>query len=419
MDSLKQIKQDFPFFKANPHLHYLDSTATSLKPQSVISAVTKYYGEYSVNIHRGVYDLSEKATQEFEAARFSVARFINASFAEEIIFTKNATEGLNLLAQTLSVHLGEGDHIITSLLEHHSNFIPWQQVAKKTGAIFTVLGVTEDGEINFALHDQEGGFGVDNLEKIITSDTKIIALSHVSNVLGTINPIKEIAQKAKQINPEVLVVVDACQSVPHIPVDVQKLGCDFLVFSGHKMLGPTGVGVVWGKKELLEKLSPFLFGGEMIQEVSVESIMPKPVPHVFEAGTPHIAGVIGLKAAIEYLENIGMESVRAHEKELIKYALEQLDTAFGNDINVYGTKDISRRSGSVTFSYKEFHPHDVASLLNHKNIAVRAGQHCAMPLHTHLGVSASTRASFYVYSDKSDVDALVEGLVFVDKTLSR
>jgi cysteine desulfurase/selenocysteine lyase len=418
MSDLAYIKKDFPFFAHNPDVHYLDSTATSLKPQPVIDVLSEYYETYSVNIHRGIYQLSEKATESFEQARKDIAAFIGGK-SSEVVFTKNASESLNLLAYSLENYISESDEIITTAMEHHSNFVPWQQLALQKKAQFTVLGVTDDGEINFESARSDKKAGIENLENLISEKTKIVTLVDASNVLGTINPIKEIVTKIKALNPQTIVVVDACQSVPHMKVDVGDFGADFIAFSGHKMLGPTGVGVLWGKTEMLEKLPPFLFGGEMIQEVHLDRFVPREIPHAFEAGTPHIAGVIGLGAAVRYLENVGMDVVRQHEKELLDYAFERIAATFGDSIRIFGPHDSEKRSGSITFAFKKYHPHDIASLLDHKNIAVRAGQHCTMPLHTALGVGATTRASFYLYSTKEDVDALIGGLSYVDETLGR
>lgn len=387
-----RIKQDFPIFarKINGRpIVYLDSTATSLKPQAVIDKENEYYTQYTANIFRGIYTLSEEATAEYEAVRVKVAKFIGATKADEIIFTRNTTESINLVAAGIGKTLQIGDEVVTSVMEHHSNFVPWQQRAMRKGVSFRVWN------------------GEDSLETIITRRTKVFAITAVSNVLGTINPIKEIVQKVKSINPQCLVVVDAAQAVPHMKVDVLDWGADFAAFSSHKMLGPTGVGVLWGKKEELEKLSPYQYGGEMITEVYVEKTLFKPPPYKFEAGTPNIAGVIGLGAAIDYLENLGMDAVRQHEKEITSYALASLKY-----LTIYGPEE---RCGVIAFTMKGVHAHDIAQVLDEDNICIRSGNHCAMPLHTHLGIPATARISFYIYTTKEDIDSLVEGLEKVKK----
>jgi len=392
MLDVEKIKKDFPIFKKHPNLTYLDSSATSLKPQSVINKLNEYYGEYSANIFRGVYDMSEKATTEYEETRGVVKNFIHAPHEEEIIFTRNTTESINLFVDGVKDAFHSGDEIITTIAEHHSNFVPWQQLAKRKSLQFTVI--SDKDVTRCALH--------------VSQKTKILAITYVSNVLGTITPIKNIIKEAKKLNPHIIVLVDGAQAVPHLKVDVQELGCDAFVFSSHKMLGPTGVGVLWVKKELLETFAPYQYGGDMIRSVSIEKTEFADLPHRFEAGTPHIAGVIALKESIRYLQIVGLDAIHVHEVELAHYCYDTLNTVFGNKIQLIGPK--KREVGLVAFVLKGIHAHDVASLLNENNIAVRAGHHCAMPLHTHLGIEASVRASFYLYNSKEDVDRIVNSL---------
>lgn len=417
-----KIKADFPIFRFHPDLTYLDSAAMSLKPQPVIEAVDRYYHQYSANVFRGIYQLAENATEEYERVREKVAQFINAPKAEEIIFVRNTTEAINLVAYAWGrVNIEKGDEVVTTVMEHHSNFVPWQVLASETGGIFKVIDINERGYLDlnldkFKMQNSNLKMTTQNskfLEKIITKKTKILALTYVSNVLGTINPVKEIISAAKKINPKIITVVDAAQAVPHLKVDVKDLGCDFFAFSGQKMLGPTGVGVLWGKRELLESMPPFLFGGEMIKEVYLEKTIFADIPHKFEAGTPHIAGVFGLGAAVDYLNKIGMDKIRQHEKDLTQYALSKLDKL--KDITIYGPKDINNRGGVISFNIKGVHPHDAAAVLDEENICVRSGHHCAMPLHTRLRINASVRASFYLYNSKEDVDKLINGLLKVKK----
>lgn len=403
------IKKDFPFFKRRINgkpIVYLDSTATSLKPQTVIDAVNTYYTKCTANVFRGIYTISEEATAYYEKGRAVIAEFINSSSVEEIIFTRNATESLNLIAYSfLPYNIRKGDHIATTVMEHHSNFVPWQQYAAVSGASFDVMKITNDGLLNFV-----------DLPKLITKKTKVFAFTAVSNVLGTINPVKEITHIVKKINPECLVVVDAAQAVPHMSVDVQDWGADAIAFSGHKMLGPSGIGVLWMKKQYLETMKPFLYGGDMIREVHEKTTLFNDVPHKFEAGTPYIEGVMGLGAAARYLKKLGMSRVRDHEKEITGYALDTLSQM--PDIFIYGPKNSEQRGGVIAFRMNNIHPHDVAQVLDKDNVCVRVGYHCAMPLHEHLGVGATIRASFYVYSTKQDVDMLILGLKKVRKMFS-
>ncbi|MCL4364498.1 SufS family cysteine desulfurase [Patescibacteria group bacterium] len=402
------IKQDFPIFKNNPGLVYLDSTATSLKPRSVIDKAVEYYSQYSANIFRGVYKISEKATQEYEDTRRVVSEFIKAKSENEVVFTRNTTESINLIAYGLGRKIVDGnDEIVTSIMEHHSNFVPWQQLAFENGAALKVIDIDEDGYL------------LKNINRVVTKRSKILALTYASNVLGTINPIKNIVREAKKINPEIIVVVDAAQAVPHLKVDVQDLGCDFLAFSSHKMLGPTGVGVVWGKEKTLKDMFPFMYGGEMIDEVYVDRTVFKEPPHKFEAGTPSIGEVIAFKEAVSYLNSLGMDKVREHERRLVQFCLQELSNQFGDRIKIFGPTNSEDRGGVVAFEFGRFHPHDVASILDEEGIAVRAGHHCAMPLHTRLGASASVRASFYIYNDESDVEKFIKGLKKVENVLGK
>ena len=384
MFDAKLIQQDFPQLQRKINgkpIVYLDSTATSLKPQSVIDKINEYYTKYCANIFRGIYVISEEATKEYEDVRVKVAKFIGAR-PEEIIFTRNTTESINLLAYNFMP--GE---VVVSIMEHHSNFVPWQQLG------------------SLKVWDYKA-----NLDTIVTRKTKVFAITAVSNVLGTIVLIKEIVAKVKALNPHCLVVVDSAQAVPHMKIDVMDWGADFVAFSSHKMLGPTGIGVLWGKYELLNKMKPFLYGGEMIQEVRVEKTIFKDSPHKFEAGTPHIAGVIGLGAAVDYLNTLGMDNVRKHEEEIVKYAMGELVKIKG--MTIYGPK---QRAGVIAFTMKAAHAHDIAQVLDEDNICIRAGNHCAMPLHLSMNLTATARASFYVYTTKDDIDALMMGIEKVKK----
>ena len=412
MINLKDIKNQFPIFKHQPGLVYLDSTATSLKPKIVIDKINEYYSEYSANVFRGIYPMSEKATAEFEETRGVVSKFINANNSQEIIFTRNVTESLNLLAYSLGRKIiNPGDEIVTTIMEHHSNFVPWQVLAEEVGATFKIIDIDEDGNLEFKIQNSE------LLKQIITKKTKILTLTYVSNVLGTINPIKEIISTAKSINPNIIAIIDAAQAVPHLKIDVQDLGADFIVFSSHKMLGPTGVGVLWGKEKILKDMYPFMYGGDMIDEVYVDRTTFKDVPHKFEAGTPAIGEVIAFKESIKFLEKIGMNNILEHEKKLTDFAINRLIDTFGQSIKIYGPKKIEDRGGIISFSFDKFHPHDIAQILADQGICVRAGHHCAMPLHTRLKVQATVRASFYIYNDEKDVEKLVEGLKKVKNIL--
>lgn len=412
MINVQKIKKDFLIFEKQKDLVYLDSTATSLKPKLVIDKLTEYYRDYSANIHRGIYPISEKATEEYEKTRKVVADFINAFSEAEVIFTKNTTESLNLLAYSLGRQIiGKGDEIVTTIMEHHSNFIPWQILVEETRAVLKIIDIDENGFLDL-------GVNLNYLNSIISKKTKILTITAVSNVLGTINPIKEITQLAKKINPRLIVIVDAAQAVPHQKIDVQDWDIDFLAFSGHKMLGPTGVGVLWGKKDHLEKMYPFLFGGGMIEKVELKKTTFAQLPAKFEAGTPPIAEVIGLAEAIRYLEKVGLEKIRDHEKELTNFCLKSLKANFGSKIKLFGPQDENYQGGIIAFNFFDFHPHDVAQVLAQDNVCLRAGHHCAMPLHQRLGCLATNRVSFYIYNDKKDIDQLILSLKKVIKILS-
>lgn len=399
------VRNDFPILQKpidGKPLIYLDSAATSLKPKSVIDAINGYYTRYTANINRGIYKISEEATGAYEQAREKVADFIHAKDAREIVFTRNTTESINLLAAGFGKSFEKGDEIVTTVIEHHSNFVSWQQRAIKKGIVFNILTIGKDYQ-----------FKTDDLEKLITRRTKLLAITAASNVLGIITPVKEIVQTVKRINPECAVIVDAAQAVPHFPVDVQDWGADGIAFSSHKMLGPTGVGVLWAKLELLEKLPPYQYGGDMIKEVHMHETIFNDVPHKFEAGTPHIAGVIGLGAAVDYLSHIGMGAIRKHEIEITSYALQSLGSIKG--LSIVGPTDAHQRGGVIAFTMQKIHPHDIAQVLDEDNICIRVGFHCAQPLHEFLGIGPTARASFYMYTTKEEVDALVTGLVKVKK----
>ncbi|MDQ0225485.1 cysteine desulfurase [Metabacillus niabensis] len=394
---IRDIRSHFPILDQQVNgkdLVYLDSAATSQKPQAVIEAVSTYYREYNSNVHRGVHTLGTRATDGYEGAREKVRKFIGAKSTQEIIFTRGATTGLNIVAQSYGLtNVKAGDEIVITYMEHHANVIPWQQVAKVTGATLKYIPLQEDGTIELS-----------DVEATVTANTKIVSVMHVSNVLGTINPVKEIAKIAHKHGA--IMVVDGAQSTPHMKIDVQDLDCDFFAFSGHKMCAPTGIGVLYGKKELLEKMEPIEFGGEMIDFVGLQESSWKELPWKFEAGTPIIAGAIGLAAAIDFLEQIGLENIEAHEHKIAQYALEQLSKIDG--LTIYGPK---HRAGLVTFNIEDVHPHDVATVLDAEGIAVRAGHHCAQPLMKWLKVSATARASFYLYNTEDEVDKLVAGII--------
>lgn len=397
------IKNDFPILsrKINgKQLVYLDNSATSQKPKQVIKAVTDYYYNYNSNIHRAIHTIGEEATREYEKTRGNIAGFINAKTGSEIVFVRNATEAINLVMYSYARNnLKKGDEIIATVMEHHSNIVPWQQLRKQ--------GV----KLNFVDINDEGELDIKQMEKLVSNKTKLIAVTHVSNVLGTINDIKKIAKIAHEHNA--LLLVDAAQSAPHIKIDVQDMDADFLAISGHKMMAPMGIGVLYVKQGILDKMEPFLFGGDMIKEVSLEEASWNELPWRFEAGTPNVAGVIGLNAAVDYLKKIGMDNVRKHELELTKYALNEMSKI--KNVKVYGGKDASKRAGVISFNVNNVHSHDVATILDSFGIAIRSGHNCAQPLMKRLNVSSVARASFYVYNTKDDVDKLVAGLKEVER----
>lgn len=398
--NIQEIRSQFPILDQDVNgkpLVYLDSSATSQKPLKVIETIEKYYKEINSNVHRGVHTLGTRATDAYEGAREKVRKFINAKSTQEVIFTRGTTTSLNTIASSYAAaNLKAGDEIVITYMEHHSNIIPWQQVAKRTGAQLKYIPLQEDGTIS-----------LEDVRSTVTGNTKIVSVMQVSNVLGTINPVKEIAKIAHE-NGAVM-VVDGAQSAPHMKIDVQDLDCDFLAFSGHKMCGPTGIGVLYGKKHLLENMEPVEFGGEMIDFVQLHESTWKELPWKFEGGTPIIAGAIGLGAAIDFLNEIGLDKIAEHEHQLAAYALDKLSAVEG--ITIYGPHDASKRGGLVTFNIDDVHPHDVATVLDAEGIAVRAGHHCAQPLMRWLKASATARASFYLYNTEEDIDKLVEGLV--------
>lgn len=394
---VKSIREQFPILdqEVNGHpLVYLDSTATSQTPLKVIEAVDAYYRHDNSNVHRGVHTLGSRATDLYEGAREKVRAFLNAKSTKEIIFNRGTTAGLNIVAQSYArANLTTGDEIVITPMEHHSNIIPWQQAAKATGATLKYMPLQDDGTIL-----------LDDVRKTVTTNTKIVAITHVSNVLGTINPIKEITEIAHENGA--IIVVDGAQGAPHMKVDMQDYNCDFYAFSGHKMCGPTGIGVLYGKQELLEAMEPIEFGGEMIDFVNLYDSTWKELPWKFEGGTPIIAGAIGLGAAIDFLHEVGIELITQYEDQLIHYAVEKLAEIDG--LKIYGPE---KRAGLITFNLGEIHPHDVSTVLDSEGIAVRAGHHCAQPLMKWLNVSATARASFYLYNTKEEVDSLVDGLL--------
>jgi cysteine desulfurase/selenocysteine lyase len=394
------VRADFPILGTTVHglpVIYLDSAATSQKPLAVIEAMNDFYRSCNANVHRGIYEFSERSTDAYEAARAKVARFINAPEAREVIHTRNATEAINLVAYSWGrQNVKAGDLIVTTELEHHANLVPWQRLAQDTGARLEFVPITDEGLLRLEV-----------FEELLRQGPKLVAFTHVSNTLGTINPVAEMTALAHAAGAVVL--VDGAQAVPHLPVDVQALDVDFYVFSGHKMLGPTGSGALWGRRSLLEAMPPFLFGGDMIREVTLRKATFNELPWKFEAGTPDIAAAIGLGAAVDYLTGLGMDRVRAHERDLVAYALETIDEKVPG-ITLYGPMDPDRRGGVVPFNLPDIHPHDVAQLLDRAAICVRAGHHCTMPLHERLNLAATARASFSVYSTRSDIDALVTGL---------
>lgn len=400
MISAEKIRQDFPilFQEVNDEpLVYLDNAATTQKPKAVLDALTDYYEHENANVHRGVHTLAERATHSYEATREKVRSFINASETAEVLFTRGTTTSLNWVARSFGEQfIHEGDEILISYMEHHSNVIPWQQLAKKTGASLKYIELTEEGFLD-----------MEKAKELISSNTKIVSIAHVSNVLGVINPVEELAQMIHEQGG--ILVVDGAQSTPHMAIDVQQIDCDFFAFSGHKMCGPTGIGVLYGKRKWLEQMEPVEFGGEMIDFVELYDSTWKELPWKFEAGTPNIAGAIALGHAIDYLEAIGMENIHHYEEELVAYVLPKLQQIEG--LTIYGPQDPAKRTGVIAFNLDGLHPHDVATALDMEGVAVRAGHHCAQPLLKYLQVAATARASFYFYNTKQDADRLVDAIL--------
>lgn len=398
------VRADFPILHQQVHgrpLVYLDNAATTQKPRSVIDALVRYYEEDNANIHRGIHTLAVRATEKYEGTRERVARFINAPDPHGVVFTRNTSETLNLVARSWGdEHVREGDEIVLSLMEHHSNIVPWQLLARRKGAT-----------LRYASVDDQGYLDIDHMRSLITPKTRIVSITHASNVLGTFNPVPEIAEMAHAVGA--LFVVDGAQSVPHMPVDFQALGCDVLAFSAHKMLGPTGVGVLVAPTNLLEAMQPFLGGGEMISVVREDGSTWADVPHKFEAGTPNIGDVVAFTAALDYLDALGMDAVRDHERDLTAYALDRLLAIPG--LIVHGPLDVEHRGGAISFSLEEAHPHDISTIVDSHGVAIRAGHHCAQLLMRHLKVPATTRASFYIYNERSEVDALIDALEHVQR----
>ena len=392
---MENVKKDFPLLRDN-NITYLDSGATTQKPEYVLNSISNFYETSNANPHRGAYGLSIKATEVYEQTREKIAKFIGAKHSEEIIFSKNATESLNLIAYSYGLeNLGVGDEIVISIMEHHSNLVPWQKVSKKTGSKLNYIYINE----NFEISDEE-------IEEKITDKTKIVGITHVSNVLGTINNIEKIIKYAHKKGA--VVVVDASQSIPHMQIDVSKLDCDFLVFSGHKMLAPLGIGVLYGKREILNKMTPFLMGGDMIEYVYEQDTTFAPLPNKFEAGTQNVEGVIGLGAAIDYIQNIGYDRISKIEEKVVSYAREELSKL--DFLTLYMTKNSLNHSSVISFNIDGVHPHDVASILDSQNVCIRSGNHCAQPLMRYLKIDSTCRASFYMYNTKEDVDNLVLAL---------
>lgn len=392
---INNIKKDFPLLE-NENITYLDSGATTQKPIKVIKAVEEFYQKYNANPHRGAYSLSVEATEQYENTRTKIAKFINAKHREEIIFSKNATESLNLIAYSYGLdNLKKDDEVVISIMEHHSNLVPWQKMTKQTGSKLNYMYINE----NYEITDKE-------IENKITDKTKIVGITHVSNVLGTINNVKKIIKYAHKKGA--IVIVDASQSIPHMKIDVQDLDADFLVFSGHKMLAPLGIGVLYGKREILNKMTPFLMGGDMIEYVYEQDTTFAPLPNKFEAGTQNVEGVIGLGAAIDYIENLGYDKIQEIEHEVISYARQELSKL--DYLTLYTTPNEENHSSVISFNIKGIHPHDVASILDSEGVCVRSGNHCAQPLMRFLGIDSTCRASFYIYNTKDDVDKLVKAL---------
>ena len=441
--NIAKIRRDFPILsrKVNGHpLVYLDNAATSQKPRQVIEAITNYYRSHNANVHRGIHTLSVEATEAYETARAKIAKFLGVGDVSEIIFVRNATEAINLVAYAWGrLNINKEDEIVLTVAEHHSNFVVWQQLAVENGAILKIVPVDENGELDLVA-----------FKKALTKKTKLVTFFHVSNVLGTINQVDSLSTIVRRQSPRAKILIDGAQAVPHMPVDIGSIGCDFYVFTGHKMLGPTGVGVLWARRELLEKMPPFLFGGEMISKVTLDESSWNDLPWKFEAGTPDVAGVVGLGAAVDYLQALGMDNIRKHEIELTKYAIERLSKI--PDVIIYGPRsnviarnpdsigttkqsknsenrslrfarddkrggfDDDKRAGVVSFNVSNIHAHDVASILDSEGVAIRSGHHCAQPLMEFLGIASAARASFYIYNTKEEIDRLVEGILKVKKT---
>lgn len=393
----KSVRNDFPILTAQPGeqpLAYLDSAATAQKPRQVIDAVQRYYSAENANIHRGVYALSEAATQAYEAGRSRVARFINAHEAAEIVFVRGATEAINLIAESWGgTHLKQGDEILLSAMEHHANIVPWQQIAKRTGAIIRVIPISDEGELD-----------MEAFEEMVNERTRLLTIVHASNALGTINPVRQMAARVKQVGATVL--VDAAQSIVHFPLDVQELDCDFLVFSGHKLFAPTGIGVLYGKAEVLRSMPPYQSGGDMIETVTFSGSTFRDIPARFEAGTPHIAGVVGLDAAIRYLQGLDIKGAQAHEADLLAYATRSILAVPG--IRLWG--NVANKTGVLSFTMEQAHPHDIGTILDAAGIAIRSGHHCAQPLMDRYGLTGTARASLTLYNNREDVDRLIAGL---------
>ncbi len=395
-----RVRRDFPILSQTAHgrrLVYLDSASSSQRPRSVIEAMDRYYETTHANVHRGVYAIAEEATRLFEEARTKAARFIGASSSSEIVFTKNVTEAINLVAHSWGrAYLRPGDRVLLTEMEHHANIVPWLMLAEERGIELRYIPLADDGTLV-----------LDDLDRLLEG-VKLVGVTLMSNVLGTVNPVAEVADAAHAAGA--LVLGDGAQFVPHLPTDVSALRCDMVGFTGHKMLGPTGIGCLWARRDLLEQMPPFLGGGEMIRDVRLDGFEPNEVPWKFEAGTPPIAEAVGLGAAIDYLENLGMENVRAHEEALTAYALDALRCRYGDDVVVHGPPDPARRGGVLSIAYRDVHPHDISQVLDQAGVCVRAGHHCAKPLMRRMGVAATARASLYVYNDRDDIDALVDAL---------
>lgn len=405
---MRSYKKDFPIFTKNKELVYLDSAATTQKPKVVLDAMMDFYTTYNANVKRGIYPIAEKATEKVEEVRRQVASFINAHSSDEIIFVRNTTEAINLVMNTLGdvvVDFAEENTIVTTIMEHHSNFVPWQFLAMRQSVGFEVIDITPEGTL-----DME-----DLKQKIKLA--KVLAITYISNMLGVVNDLNKIIRTARKINPHIIIIVDAAQAAAHTVLDVQKLDCDFLAFSGHKMFAGTGIGVLYGKKELLLNMPPFLFGGEMIGNVTIDETTWADVPHKFESGTPDIAGIVSLGAAISYIEQIGRDTIHIYERALLASCLSQLSALEG--VTLYGPKDEEQRGSVISFILAGVHPHDIAQVLGDKTICIRAGHHCTMPLHNRLGIPASARVSFSVYNDEQDIERLIKGLHEVKKIFKK